>query len=313
MGVILKRIFRRSLVVGAFPVELSLAMSKYKFLVGLLKKTFDSADLVIANSVYTKKLTAVFKVPSSKVKVVYPGIEIVNPVKTMKDVSGTRRRFNLGKSSVILAVGRLIERKGFEYLIEAIPTVLLSVSDAVLVIVGDGPLRSMLEEKAKRLGLERQISVLGRLSNRDLFALYAISDVFVLPAVLDSDGNTEGLGVVLLEAMSMARPVVASKVGGIPEVVVDEETGILVQPEESAELADAIVRILSNREMSRKLGKKGMERATRRFSWNAIASQFSTMITKVAQSPPVRDQQNTQRCISPVENESGFSLEGSRG
>lgn len=288
MGVVLKMIFKRPLIVGAFPVELSLTISNYRFLAALLKKTFDSSDLIIANSNFTRNLTASFGVSPYKVAVVYPGIEIAKPVKVSKCVSRAHREFNLEKSSIILAVGRIVERKGFEYLIEAMPAILSSVSSAVLVIVGDGPLRSKLEKKTKRLGLERKVFFFGKVPNHILSAIYAISDVFVLPAIVDSDGNTEGLGVVLLEAMSMAKPVVASKVGGIPEVVVDKETGILVQPKDCAEIADATARILLNREMSLNMGIKGRRRAKRRFSWNTIAEQFSRTVAEVVHSTHTR-------------------------
>jgi glycosyltransferase involved in cell wall biosynthesis len=173
----------------------------------------------------------------------------------------------------------LVKRKGIKHLIEAMPKILRAVPEAILVIVGDGPERDGLEEETRELKLNGNVAFLGKVAEEELLRLYYASDAFVLPAIVDSDGNTEGLGVVLLEAMSMKKPVVASRVGGIPEAVIHNETGFLVEPGNSEELASAVTRILLDHQSSVEMGEKGRQRVEQMFDWNIIAADFSELLT----------------------------------
>jgi glycosyltransferase involved in cell wall biosynthesis len=172
----------------------------------------------------------------------------------------------------------LVERKGIKNLVQAMPRILTTMPKVMLVVVGDGPERDRLKEEVRRLGLSGNVIFAGKVAENKLLRLYEISDVFVLPAIVDSDGNTEGLGVVLLEAMSTQKPVVASRVGGIPEVVVHKQTGILVEPGNPDELARAITYLLKNDQISVKMGRKGRQRAEQIFDWNLIASSFLELL-----------------------------------
>jgi glycosyltransferase involved in cell wall biosynthesis len=172
----------------------------------------------------------------------------------------------------------LVERKGIKNLVQAMPRILTTMPKVMLVVVGDGPERDRLKEEVRRLGLSGNVIFAGKVAENKLLRLYEISDVFVLPAIVDSDGNTEGLGVVLLEAMSTQKPVVASRVGGIPEVVVHKQTGILVEPGNPDELARAITYLLKNDQTSVKMGRKGRQRAEQIFDWNLIASSFLELL-----------------------------------
>ena len=115
----------------------------------------------------------------------------------------------------ILSVGYLIERKGFEYLIRAMPLVLKKHKHVRLKIVGSGPLESKLKELVYELDLGNEVEIVKNVSDEELLMIYNSSDLFVLPSIVDSQGNTEGLGVVLLEAMACGLPVIGSDVGGI--------------------------------------------------------------------------------------------------
>ena len=128
----------------------------------------------------------------------------------------------------ILSVGYLIERKGFEYIIRAMKEVLNEHSNVQLTIVGSGPLEKKLKELIKDLKLEDNVKIIKNVSDDELLHLYNSSDLFVLPSIVDSQGNTEGLGVVLLEAMACKLPVIGSNIGGIPDIIQDKETGLLV-------------------------------------------------------------------------------------
>ena len=181
--------------------------------------------------------------------------------------------------STVLFVGRLVERKGVSYLIEALGQI--PQRDARLVIVGEGPERPRLEGRVRELGLSARVEFRGRVSDAELRRAYEEADVFVLPSVLDSRGDTEGLGVVLLEAMNYGVPVIASRVGGIVDIVSDNETGILVPPGDAAALAAALDRLLADPGRVRELGEAGRRRLAERFSWDAIVSRMESVYRSV--------------------------------
>ena len=173
----------------------------------------------------------------------------------------------------ILFVGRLVERKGVKYLIEAMPEILERI-DARLIIVGGGPLLEELKRQAQALGLGDRVLFTGFIPAEQKEYYYTSSDVFVLPACFDRHGDTEGQGVVLLEALSHGKPVVASAVGGIVDIIKHEKTGLLVPEKNPHALADAIVRILTNEELYTRLAKDGYKFAKQNFSEDAVAEKM---------------------------------------
>jgi len=119
----------------------------------------------------------------------------------------------------ILSVGYLIERKGFEYLIKAVKDVLEVHDNVKLIIVGSGPLEIQIKKLIHELKLNDTVKILDNVSDEELLELYNSSDLFILPSIVDSQGNTEGLGVVLLEAMACKVPVIGTDIGGIPDII----------------------------------------------------------------------------------------------
>lgn len=185
-----------------------------------------------------------------------------------------------GGTFTVLFVGRLVERKGVPVLLEAWARAALP--DATLAIVGDGPDRSALEARAAALGIGSTVDFRGRVSDAELGAAYSAADLFVLPAVLDARGDTEGLGVVLLEAMASNVPVLASAAGGITDVVVDGESGSLVPPGDPAALAAALQRLRSDSELRARLAAGGIARVRDEFSWDAIADRWAAVYREAA-------------------------------
>jgi glycosyltransferase involved in cell wall biosynthesis len=174
---------------------------------------------------------------------------------------------------VILFVGRLVERKGVRVLIEALRELPRGLR-ARLVVIGDGPERAALEAQARQDGVAAQVEFRGRVTGDDLKRAYAGSNAFVLPAVVDARGDTEGLGVVLLEAMSYGVPVIGSDVGGITDIVTSGESGLLVPPGNPAALAAAIQRLATDPVFASRLGQAGQRRVREDFSWPAIVRRW---------------------------------------
>ena len=178
----------------------------------------------------------------------------------------------------ILFVGRHIERKGICYLIEAAKY--LPKDKFEIRIVGVGDLTEQLKQQAALLDERREmkdertqsasIIFTGKLSPEALANEYKTANVFTLPAIVDHKGDTEGLGVVLIEAMELGLPIIASNVGGIPDVVVDGESGILVPEKDPVALADAFKRLEANPTLIQKLLAGARKRIDECFTWDGI-------------------------------------------
>jgi glycosyltransferase involved in cell wall biosynthesis len=159
---------------------------------------------------------------------------------------------------------------------------------ARLVVIGEGPERVALERLAHQTKLADHVEFRGRVSDEALRAAYAAADVFALPSVLDARQDTEGLGVVLLEAMNYAVPVIASEIGGITDIVQHERTGLLVPPGDESALAEALTRVLGDSAVARSLGDGGHRLLRETFSWDRIVDRWEDVYARVVRSPPVQ-------------------------
>ncbi len=155
-------------------------------------------------------------------------------------------------------VAALVPHKGQRHLVDAMPLVIREVPDARLVILGEGELRPALEQQVKHLHLERHVVLPG--FRPDVLALIKGVDVFVMSS------ETEGLGTSLLDAMAAGKPCVGTSVGGIPEVIEDGETGVLVPPRDPPALAEALIRLLKDAALAQRMGRAGLERVAKQFS-----------------------------------------------
>ncbi|MDQ7798105.1 MAG: glycosyltransferase family 4 protein [Candidatus Edwardsbacteria bacterium] len=174
---------------------------------------------------------------------------------------------------IILSVSRLVERKGIIYLIDALKY-LPQEMEVHLAIIGDGPERDRLKERALSQNLGRKISLPGWVSEAELESAYRNASVFVLPAIIDSKGDTEGLGVVILEAMNYKVPVIGSDLGGITDIIMDEETGLLVPEKDPQALARAITRILTDEDLRTKITEGAYQHLKHNFSWDNILQKW---------------------------------------
>jgi len=184
---------------------------------------------------------------------------------------------------VILFVGRLVEKKGVFDLIEAFKQLPAEqLENTALWIIGDGTDRERLERLAGTLNINSRVCFFGRITNDELPAYYAAADIFVAPSIVDSSGDTEGQGVVIIEAMASGVPVVACKVGGIPDVITHEQTGLLVEPQNSPALSAAISRLLHDSDLRHQLSYVAQQRACQHYAWESIAKQFLSLFASIA-------------------------------
>jgi glycosyltransferase involved in cell wall biosynthesis len=204
-----------------------------------------------------------------RVRVVHNGIGAPVPVSPE---ARARVRAELGirdGQQVVTVVGNLYPVKGHRYLVEAAPQILARRPSTVFLFAGRGDCETELREQVRRLGIETHVQFLGL--RKDVPALLAIGDVFVQPSL------SEGLSIAILEAMAAARPVVTTCVGGNPELVVDAETGLLVQPANPGALATAVVRVLTDAGEARRLGTNALARVQSHFSIASMVRAYETL------------------------------------
>ena len=178
----------------------------------------------------------------------------------------------------VLFVGRLASNKGLLELAQAFVTLAREDRTAQLVVVGeDGGQRAPLAARVRELGLADRVHLLGHVDDDSvLFSAYREARVTVLPS------EYEAFGLVLLESLAAGTPVVASRVGGIPEVVEDGKAGLLVPPKSPTELSEAIRRVWEDRNLARKLGDYGRDQVVPRFRWDALADRLDALYREVA-------------------------------
>jgi len=234
---------------------------------------------VLACSRFTRTAVLALGVAPERVTVLYPGVDParVGSSPAQGDSGGAGPR-------TILSVGRLNELyKGHDTVIRALPLIQVKCPGARYVIVGGGRLRDYLGQVARSVGVERDVAFAGEVSDAELERLYRSADVVVqLSRESVSGGGAEGFGIVCLEAGAFGKPIVAGHSGGLVDAVADGETGLLVDPLDLAAVAEAIVAVLRDPDLARRLGDAGRRRVLARFTWDAMAMRARQLFAEVA-------------------------------
>jgi phosphatidyl-myo-inositol dimannoside synthase len=258
------RLLRRPVVLYAHAQELTVR----RRLAGQLLRR---SDAVIAVSRYTATMVQRLGAGANRVHVVHPGVDA--PKTHPPAHSETERG--------VIVVARLEERyKGHDVLVRAMPLVRTRVPHVHLHVVGDGVLRPELEALAERLGIGQLTTFHGTVTDAERDDLLCRASVFAMPSRLDEGGAGEGFGIAYVEAAAHGLPSVAGRVGGATDAVVDRETGLLVDPEDPAAVADAISTLLLDTETTRRMGAAAWERA-RTLSWMRSAAEVEAVLDEV--------------------------------
>ncbi|MGC2697709.1 MAG: glycosyltransferase family 4 protein [Candidatus Angelobacter sp.] len=241
------------------------ALGIYNRLDRLVLKRFN-AIAAVSDEVEARLLSS--GIPATKIKTIANGINVEAFARSrsalMPDDS---------KEKVVGVVARLDWQKGFEYLLSAVHELSNSFSGFKVVITGDGPDRAAIEQMIEQYDMQNRVVLAGQQS--DMPAVYAGMDIFVLPSL------NEGLPMTVLEAMAASRPVIATRVGAIPSVVHDGETGLLVNPRDAGGLKDAIARLLTDRELCCRMSAQARKWVSRRYTSDAMALQYRLMYEEV--------------------------------
>ncbi len=249
---------------------------------------YRQVDCFIAASEAIRQMIVADGIPADRTVTVHEGID-VDHVLAAPAVNVHELFWLPHHAPVVGNVAALVPHKGQRYLIEAAHLVVQQVPDARFVILGEGELREHLEKQVHEHHLEKHVLLPG--FRTDVLGCIKGFDLFVMSSV------AEGLGTSLLDAMACARPIVATRAGGIPEIVEDEVNGLLVPPRDHAALSHAIVRALKDEDLRRRMGEAGFARVRERFTVERMVAETAAVYARVAgrphvagtESPPGRD------------------------
>ncbi|MDH5363275.1 MAG: glycosyltransferase family 4 protein [Aigarchaeota archaeon] len=229
--------------------------------------TYEASRVIVCSKSMIDEVSRAFNLPAGKLDAVNNAID-VEKFKQYVNREAVRARFGFSPDDdVVLFVGRLTPQKGLGYLIKAIPTVTYGHPKVRLLVVGDGWMRSELEEAASALPDKWRIIFTGYIPDNELLQVFRCADVFVVPSVY------EPFGIAALEGMAAGVPVVVSKVGGLAEIVEHDRTGVHVYPRNPDSIAWGIDRVLSDRSYAERLVNKAREVIERGYTWDAVADK----------------------------------------
>src|SRR5436189_471188 len=248
----------------------------------LLREICAAAEFVAAETDYSRELLRQ-RCPDSAAKIhrVYNGIDVERfPAPALATMTHVPR---------IVSVGRLVEFKGFEHVIDACAELARRGFDFSCDIIGDGPLRDRLRLKVDSLNLSSRVNLLGSLSQGAVLEKLQTADLFTLASVTDSQGASDVFPTVIVEAMASARPVVSTRLAGIPELMIDGETGLLVSPADTTALTEALQKLLCDRELRVRYGCAGRARIERHFRIEHTVAPLLKLFEQGCSRRPVGD------------------------
>jgi glycosyltransferase involved in cell wall biosynthesis len=243
----------------------------------LWKLTLKPTCRIIVPSFAYRKLLLNLGVAAKKIRVVPYAIDTYK-FHPKNDGSNFKKKVACEGFKIILTVGRLNYQKGLHVLIKALPLIKNQFKDIKLIIVGEGEERKHLQDLTMRLNVDENVVFTGALHNDELPQAYACADVFVLPSFFES------FGITFLEAQATGKPIVGTNVGGVPEAVLNRESGLLIEPGNVKDLAQAVITILSDREMAKRMGERGRKHVEENFSWYIAVDKIVSLYKEILQN-----------------------------
>jgi phosphatidylinositol alpha-1,6-mannosyltransferase len=217
---------------------------------------------------------------TSKLVKIAPGIDVNHFSPSEIDLK-LIEKYRLQNRRVIVSVGRLVHRKGQDKLIEAMPEVLKRYPDAVLLLVGQGPIKSMLEKLIRHHGLENHVIFTGRIQFADLPKYIQLGEIFAMPSRDRFFGlEVEGLGIVYLEASACGVPVIVGKSGGAPDAVIENKTGLTVDGTNPTDIAEAVCKLLSDTKLAKQMGDEGRKWVVENWRWEIWSDKFNNLLSR---------------------------------
>ncbi|MBW7897488.1 GDP-mannose-dependent alpha-(1-6)-phosphatidylinositol monomannoside mannosyltransferase [Candidatus Brocadiaceae bacterium B188] len=240
----------------------------------------NNASLVLCNSQFTKEILRKMGY-CGMVEILNPGVDIEKYRPTIIN-SEIIKKYHLDGKKVILSVSRLVKRKGHEYVLQALPIIIEQIPNIFYLIVGKGEQENHLKMMVNNLKIAQSVMLVGYIDEKDLPILYNLCDVFVMPSYELNDGKDyEGFGIVYIEANACGKPVIGGRSGGVADAVIDGKTGLLVEPHNIDEIAGAIIRLLNNTELARRMGENGRLRVEKELSWEILGERLANFLRNI--------------------------------
>jgi glycosyltransferase involved in cell wall biosynthesis len=276
MAAIAGRLTHRPVVLSAHGSDVFVWAAKHGFS-ALARATLKQALLCSANSRPVRDRLIELGMPPSRVPVIYE--TGVDPFRFRPDLDGGGVRKSIGLTCnhfVLLFLGNLTKGKGVDVLLTALSTVTRAHPELRAIIAGGGPEREPLEQLASTLAIQDSVHFVGPVEPDQTHTLFAACDAFVLPS------RSEGMGIVILEAMASGRPIIASEVGGVPDLIIDGTTGLLCPPDDSRALAGRISELMSDEQLRCRLARSARQEAESRFAESLQVDRVLDMYRKAS-------------------------------
>lgn len=251
----------------------------FKYMTNIKKRdmcSLQASKKIISDSKELKNdLIKEYRIPEEKITIIYDGID-VNKFKPAT-VDDFRKKLRIEKDEkIILSSGRIVKQKGYHLIVQILPEILKEMK-VRLIIVGDGDYLQHLKDLVRKRNISNNVLFTGKVSEQDLIKYYNLADVFVFPTL-----RVEAFGIVIAEAMSCGKPVVATKVGGIQTVVDDSENGYLIEMNNLKELKERLMMVFSNEKLAKKLGNAARKKVVENFSLEKMIDDTIKVYEEVA-------------------------------
>ena len=274
VGLILKKLGRVKYCVYTYSADI-MEYQKYGLIKKLMLSVLQHATKVVAISDYNREKLLELGVNTNKIIKIMPKIDIAR-FKNLPDPAGIIHQYDLKNKKVILSVNRLVKRKGNDMMLRAFAKIKNEIPNVVYVIVGSGEYETSLRQLTRELAVEKDVRFINSASHEDVLKFYAACDVLVmLSRELKDKGDAEGFGIVFLEANACGKPVVGGDSGGMRDAVVDGKTGLLVDPNDIDQIAQAVTKILTDTDYANQLAQAGKERAEQKFHWQSTTAEIN--------------------------------------
>jgi len=246
---------------------------------GLMRWLIKKVDYFICNSHFTLTRLNTFLGENVNGFIAYPGVEdkYFNEV----DTDYAKARYQLKEKKILYTVGRLDERKGHDLVIRALTRIINKFPNIIYLIAGTGPNLDSLKKDVEKYGLKDFVRFLGFVPEDEITDLHKAGDIFVMPNRILDDGDTEGFGIVFLEASASGRPVIGGRAGGAVEAVEDGVTGYIVNPYETDEFVEKVTYLLANPDKAEAMGEEGKKKAWNRFRWPVLAEKCENELKRI--------------------------------
>ena len=289
LAVILGKIFRKKVASSIHGLDIIYPNPIYR---NVILPFLPKNDAVIANSRSTREKAVAAGVLDEKISIIHPGLsyQMFQAGSTQEEL---KHKYGLSGRQVVLSAGRLAKRKGIlEFIENSLPGIISEVPETTLVVVGENPKESLvhkedmaglINQKVRQLNLDRHVEMVGRVDDETLVEYYRLCDLFIMP-VIPVAGDSEGFGMVAIEAGASGKPVVGSQIGGIPDAVEDGRSGILIQPGDYRTMTEQVIRFLTDADLRERFGQYAKRRARENFDWTVIGNSYCELLQDLNRS-----------------------------